>query len=313
MISRTHRTLRRALARMPHAEPLGGFTLIEMLVVLAILAALSLVALRSTAGLADRGRFEATQRALDAIEDAIVGPQVGLQPNVATSGFLADCGRLPNFTNADSTKRLFELWQLPANMVPNHLVPDLDPEVVLACGWRGPYLRLPTGANADATDQVLDGFAHPIAVQQDAAMRWQIVSPGADGLFDQGTDYDADVALTLPVGVEQVALSCTLTVTGSPTTATWTAQIFAFQPDPITGQLKAVHSNPMTPSGDAPYTFQWDASTLPSADALTPGPRAFRAYVFTHAQGTRDNPLKASRVYNVTLLHGAQVLELTID
>ena len=51
-----------------------GLTLLELLVVLSILAVLSTVALTSSSGLADQARYEATQRTLENIREAVLGP-----------------------------------------------------------------------------------------------------------------------------------------------------------------------------------------------------------------------------------------------
>ncbi|MFW5693484.1 MAG: type II secretion system protein, partial [Thermoguttaceae bacterium] len=86
-------------------------TLVELLVVLTILAILSAVAVFSTETVVRQGRFEATQRTLRAVEEAVLGPEAfrAEDGNLSTSGFVADIGRLP--------VDLAELWSpggLPA-------------------------------------------------------------------------------------------------------------------------------------------------------------------------------------------------------
>lgn len=127
-------------------------TLFELLVVLTILAILSTVAVVSTETVISRGRFEATERTLLAIEEAILGPDPYLAEDgaLATSGFVADMGRLPG--------ELSELWERgdlwefdfveasTANLHQDSFNYG-DPEVIVPSGWRGPYLRLPFRAN----------------------------------------------------------------------------------------------------------------------------------------------------------------------
>ncbi len=119
-------------------------TLFELLVVLTILAILSTVAVVSTETVISRGRFEATERTLQAIEEAILGPAPYLAEDgaLATSGFVADMGRLP--------RDLSELWERgepPDDLLEfGYWVADDDGEVTVPSGWRGPYLRLPFGA-----------------------------------------------------------------------------------------------------------------------------------------------------------------------
>ncbi len=66
-----------------------GMTLIELLIVLGIMAALATVALTTLDGMGDRTRMDTTRARLDAIEEAIVGD--GLKPG----RFVSDMGRLP--------------------------------------------------------------------------------------------------------------------------------------------------------------------------------------------------------------------------
>ena len=87
-------------------------TLVELLVVLAILALLTTVAVTSTDVLLSQGRYDATTRTLTGIQEAVLGLDHGRQPDGTTivSGFVADMGRLPVCTSADATVGLSELW-----------------------------------------------------------------------------------------------------------------------------------------------------------------------------------------------------------
>ena len=94
-----------------------GLTLV---VVIAILAVLSTVALRSLTGVVSQARFEATQRTLDQIYEAIVGAANDRQPDgtLVISGFIADMGRPPRAQLATNASGVFltlnELLSPPA-------------------------------------------------------------------------------------------------------------------------------------------------------------------------------------------------------
>ena len=154
-----------------------GFTLIEMLVVLAILAILAAVAISSVDGIQDQSRYDATQRGLQNIEEAILGPENQHNPDGTpiVSGFVADIGRLPNATaltgvlKSDGSQAfdMVELWLKPAAIdnfaIKQGIVANItsaitdgvpvatpgpteeDSEVFVPCGWRGPYIRLGVG------------------------------------------------------------------------------------------------------------------------------------------------------------------------
>ena len=74
-----------------------GLTLVEMLVVLAILVALTTVAVNSTEGVVDQGRYDATGNTLDGVRDAVLGREglKGPDDRPFITGFVADMGRLP--------------------------------------------------------------------------------------------------------------------------------------------------------------------------------------------------------------------------
>lgn len=153
--------------------PSSGLTLLELLVVLSILAVLSTVALTSSSGIADQARYEATQRTLENIREAVLGP-ANLRDTDGTllyTGFVADTGRLPQavaeIVDGGTVLTLAELVEQPAGMAAYNVLPAItsnctpsteadadDPvppdevsadTVRLGVGWRGPYLRLTPG------------------------------------------------------------------------------------------------------------------------------------------------------------------------
>jgi len=73
-----------------------GFTLVELLVVMLVLVALSSITLDFTKDFAFQGRYEVTKDRYDKIKRAIIGrPDVLINGQPDISGFVADMGRLP--------------------------------------------------------------------------------------------------------------------------------------------------------------------------------------------------------------------------
>lgn len=149
-----------------------GFTLVEMVVVLVVLAAVTHLAMRELAHLRDHQLVQAADRQLETLRDSVFACDRGGIP----AGFLADMGRLVAATGAVGT--LSELWRMPAGAKPYAARPAVG-ENVVAClrgsaaftnaavrvptGWRGAYLRLPVGKF-----ELLDPWGNPIATRDSA-------------------------------------------------------------------------------------------------------------------------------------------------
>ncbi len=138
----------------------SGFTLIELSVVLAILAIMTAVAMTALESQIDQARFDVTQRSLEEIDTAMLGPMSSASSadSRGFTGFVADIGR-PVMTvgnDPNSGVQLAELWSNPRNLRLHSRVATSDPNIVIYSGWRGPYLRLPT--TFGASSKLLDGF-----------------------------------------------------------------------------------------------------------------------------------------------------------
>lgn len=161
------------------AQRRAGLTLVELLIVLAILAIMTTMAVTATGTLLDQSRYDATQRTLLGIEEAILGPANTreVDGSLIVGGFVADVGRLP-LTVIDAGdpdgayKQLRELWlpgALPAYGIYQVDVlagaPDMGPadKVSIRCGWRGPYLRLPPASTGTA-QLIRDGWGNPLDI-----------------------------------------------------------------------------------------------------------------------------------------------------
>ena len=169
-----------------------GFTLIELVLVLVILAILASAAMSMVDVQVDQTRFELTQQTLEAIEQAVLGVDHARASDGsrAVSGFVADCGRLPH--------SLDELYYQPTTLVPafSSGVPDGDTQVITTGGWNGPYLQLAIGATSlpdgwatglepHNSDGTVSAATEPLSILR---------SLGRDRLIG-GTNYDADLSL----------------------------------------------------------------------------------------------------------------------
>ena len=144
-----------------------GFTLIELMVVLTILAITATILVTSTSGLQDQGRYNQTVDRVNQIKQAIVNVQtVNGVPQV--TGFVADMGRLPNtihellsssYCDADITcihnTHIVNLstWGVQSicsdGSTPNFNNTPPCPNsavipVTLNAGWNGPYIQTTT-------------------------------------------------------------------------------------------------------------------------------------------------------------------------
>ena len=140
-----------------------GFTLIELIVVLLILAVITHLSVQEMSKVKDSRLHESANRQMQSIKDAVWKNNGNQKP----SGFLADLGRLPcakeitqiTHQNYRTSLTLEELWQKPSNVnifafryaVESNLVVRaedkielIDKTIRIGCGWRGPYLKAPS-------------------------------------------------------------------------------------------------------------------------------------------------------------------------
>ncbi|WP_026601054.1 type II secretion system protein [Methylomonas sp. 11b] len=129
---------------------LRGFTLLEMLLVIFLMALVASTGLMLTEGVEDQAKYDETKRRMELIRKAIVGdPARTVNGAPELSGFVADMGRLPLC--------LAELLTLGDEVLPV-TVPktfespcddtvivsewNLDSDTGVGIGWRGPYLQV---------------------------------------------------------------------------------------------------------------------------------------------------------------------------
>ena len=130
---------------VPHRRPLrerdrradgtDGFTLVEILVVVAVLAIVATIAISNVGSVCADSKITVARATLHALRDAVVGSSTGC-------GYMTDMKCVPGFRSANlRTHDLFEPSSYPA-------FATYDPEAQR--GWRGPYLRAASVANTNA-------------------------------------------------------------------------------------------------------------------------------------------------------------------
>ncbi|QGJ68956.1 Hypothetical protein PBC10988_6210 [Planctomycetales bacterium 10988] len=257
-----------------------GLTLLELVIVLAILASVTTVASLATDRYLSKRRVEVTQQTLSAFRDAVSGHYGSVASTgdlnsikVANDleGFVADVGRLPIAVGTDSTQQLAELWSNPNNLQPyGRKVAPGDSEVFLSCGWRGPYLDLPVGSNV-----LQDGWGRPLIILSAAGdgsaqvasageMIFGMTSLGSDGELGVSTPdlpMAEDTTVWLGNGEDSPLLSeITASVyqedeTGmlGPPLGNGTFIVRLYRPDPATGGVTYSQSSLYTgPFGTPP-------------------------------------------------------------
>lgn len=148
-----------------------GFSLIEMVVVIAILAVVAGLVIWKADGIQERAAYETTKTSLNTIRDAILGTPGG-------KGYRPDMGTFPS--------SLSYLVSAPGGATQ----PAFNP--FARVGWRGPYLE----TTSQGSPAFLDGWGRsinyiaPNAATQTAG---SLTSAGPDGIM--GTSDDISVAI----------------------------------------------------------------------------------------------------------------------
>ena len=281
----------------------AGLTLIELLVVLTILVALSGIALRSTIGLEEQARFEATQRTLEEVRAATIGlpssrNEAGLP---IVTGFVADVGRAP-LKDALGASELWSRGALPSFGV--YPATSTDPEVSLPFGWRGPYLLRKPGSDPTA-DVLVDGWNAPLQFLDGAGL------PVTDGgLFarvrsagGQTAPWNRELVIEVPAPSYEAHVVVRVTLTGTVSNSSGRRlHLRLFAPNPTAAEpLALAPTSDGNETVNAETVWRCDGSTtsytwiLSSQDFdaadLTHGARVVRAYL---DDDTTPGPLDVS-------------------
>lgn len=177
-----------------------GFTLVEVVVILAVLAVLAGVAVPVALRIFETAAEDATREEMLSLKKAMIGDSKRLQNSVRNDfGFLGNMGRLPN--NLDE---LFVQGTLPGYA--------FDSSRQAGAGWRGPYI---TGgfANEGVEGFKKDGLGNDYSLTVGAGgLDGSLVSNGPDGL--PGTADDIVLEM-LPVETNGIIRGTVRDITGN--------------------------------------------------------------------------------------------------
>jgi prepilin-type N-terminal cleavage/methylation domain-containing protein len=318
----------------------SGFTLLELVVVLSILAIVTALATRELGQVQDQRRFDLSRQGLEELGCAVLGSPRDRMPDGTpiAAGFVSDMGRLP-VAIGTSELSLAELWTDPGitfDLRPattTHGVPAdcEDAQVLVAGGWRGPYLHLPLGLS-----EFRDGWGHPyvspmMTAETDPAGRdyarlrdendqpivragqpvrrvWHLGANGVRNAGDTGFNRDESIAF----GDERFRAGLKGQVEvrhgDEPAAADPADQVrvVAFGPDPENACRVRAWSV-QVPFASNPVVWE-----IPTTAGMTVGWRAVRAY-FLDANGSGTSLFTKSEVRQLVLRPGQNPLHLTID
>lgn len=152
-----------------------GFTLIEVVVVIAVVSILAGMAVPYAVKIIDQSRQEATKKEMVDLYDAILG-----DPKVPTAGYLGDMGALPATLDRLNTRG--------AQAGPT------TGALGVKYGWYGPYMN----AGFDAAGYLADGWGTNYAWNNPAA--GQIRSAGPDRTMNTSDDLIYPPAASVSTG-----------------------------------------------------------------------------------------------------------------
>jgi len=176
-----------------------ALSLIEVIVILAVLVILVALLVPSTVQILTGARRDITLDEMENLKKAMIG-----DPNLKTSGVRSSFGYLGDMGNLPLTLDNLVTSQTPAYA--------FNSSKGVGAGWRGPYITL--GPGSDAASHRVDAFGIDYTYSitnftnaQGQAVDAKLVSWGQDGLGG-GTGVDEDVTL------ETLVAETTATVTG---------------------------------------------------------------------------------------------------
>lgn len=158
----------------------GGFTLIEVIVVIAVISILAAMAVPYAVKIIDQSREESTKKQMEEIHRAIMG-----DPKGPTAGYLGDMGKLP------VAPPPVVLTNLNTPPVP---LSQTTGTLGVKYGWYGPYVKIGYSAGA----YLVDGWGSPLVYNSPGA--GQIRSAGPDRVPGNADDITYPSSSVVPVG-----------------------------------------------------------------------------------------------------------------
>ncbi len=161
-----------------------GFTLVEIIMVMALVGILTVASLTLFEGSLDESRFDATVKELEAIREALIGNQELRSGGQRISfGYNGDVGALP--TNGQG---LGALTAAPGGVS----AWSVNQTVHLSLGWNGPYIT----TNLSNSDITTDGWGRTYSYNGSTNPA-TITSLGANGAAG-GSGFDSDITISIP-------------------------------------------------------------------------------------------------------------------
>ena len=159
----------------------SGFTLVEMLVTLFIIAIIGSVAGGIYHSVHEQKDYEVTRAMMEDVKEAILGSYYPRQRGVGISGYVADMGNLPRLNEDGQPENLWKRGCLPGLIY--------EKSARIWAGWNGPYIREP------ASGCLTDGWGNGLHFQLHAGS-FMITSYGADKK-PGGAGFDEDLQIII--------------------------------------------------------------------------------------------------------------------
>ncbi|MCH2207568.1 MAG: type II secretion system GspH family protein [Lentisphaerales bacterium] len=159
-----------------------NFTLLEVLLVTVIMGLIASTAMIVMENSDDQQRFDETQRRMEQIKTAIVGPEYIIYDNqLVTFGYYKDLGKFPE-------------TESPTHSAIDYLMENIDNDP----DWNGPYLTSFDKDN-EGNSTIYDGWGNEFEISADQDNPEEIITITSLGknLTADGVGFDEDVSITI--------------------------------------------------------------------------------------------------------------------
>jgi prepilin-type N-terminal cleavage/methylation domain-containing protein len=201
---------------MTSPTPSKGFTVIEIMMAIALIAIMAVVATDVITDTISEGRFEETVAKMNAIQNAMVGDPSLMESGSRTSfGFLGDVGAIPT-----AAQGIAALVSQPTPALPAYAV---NATARFGLGWNGPYLS----SMSSGTDYTKDAWGNAF-VYSPTASPPTLVSYGSNGVAG-GTGLNQDITVNLPTEIRTATVNGFICSSGGPISSA--ASVTLYYPD----------------------------------------------------------------------------------